>query len=141
MIALAAALALLLASPALAQVGVPNPAVDLPPPDVLPFGSAPHPFNNPHPMMPGAGPGTAATRALGSVVRYIDVAPQPVLLSVWVPVPDGVPPRYETQYTVIPGYRIAETTTGFVYPERWTVEQPNRGVYVWRRLPAEFRPK
>ncbi len=98
--------------------------------------------NNPHPAMPWApnNPNINAN-AYGQVVRYIPVPPQPVEVVLSVPVPDGVPPRTETQVQEIPGYYITETTTGFYYPERWTLQQVNAGVYQWVRLPPEFRRK
>ena len=36
---------------------------------------------------------------------------------------------------------VAETTTGYWYPERWGLQQLNVGVYRWVKLPAEFRRK
>jgi hypothetical protein len=39
----------------------------------------------------------------------------------------------------VPGYVVTQTTLGYDYPERWTLEQPSVGVYQWRLLPAEFR--
>ena len=47
----------------------------------------------------------------------------------------------QKQVQEIPGYVIAETTTGYYYPERWTLQQLNVGVYQWVQLPAEFRRK
>ncbi len=42
------------------------------------------------------------------------------------------------ELVTVPGYYIAETTTGYYYFERWTLEQANYGVYQWRLLPAQF---
>jgi hypothetical protein len=75
----------------------------------------------------------------GQVVRYIPVPPQPVSLTVHVPVPEGVPPKTEQQMVEVPGYYVTETTTGFYYPERWTIQQTGAGVYQWVKLPPDFK--
>ena len=100
-------------------------------------------INNPHPAMPWAGYANPNMGAFnyGQVVQYITVPPQPVELELMVPVPDGVPTQTQKLVQEIPGYVIAETTTGFYYPERWTLQQLNVGVYQWVQLPAEFRRK
>ena len=95
--------------------------------------------NNPHPNMPWS-PNTPRVD-YGQAVQYILVPPQQVSISVYVPVPEGVPPRTGQQTVEIPGYYVTETTTGFWYPERWTLQQLNVGVYQWVQLPAEFRRK
>ena len=71
----------------------------------------------------------------------IPVAPQNVTLDVAVPGGAGAPPQTRRQVVKIPGYYVTETTTGYYYPERWTIDQLNVGVYQWRRLPAQFRRK
>ena len=114
-------LVLLLAGTALGQVGNPTDF-----------------SNNPHPGMPWS-PGMQA--AYGTVVRYIPVAAQRVSLDIAVSTPAGVPPQTRRQVVEIPGYYVVETTTGYYYPERWTVDQLNVGVYQWRKLPPEFRRK
>src|SRR5436189_186477 len=97
----------------------------------------------------------------GTVIQYIPVPPQQVVIQVPVPLPAGAPaqaqeppgvpaqsrgeersaPAQTQEQTVeIPGYYVAETTTGYWYPERWTLQQQN-GVYQWVKLPAEFRKK
>lgn len=97
-------------------------------------------LNNPHPAMPWVWNG--ATRVdYGQVVRYIEVPAQQVVLTLAVPLPDGVPSRTERQVQTIPAYYVTETTTGYWYPERWTLRQLNVGVYQWAKLPAEFRRK
>ncbi len=95
---------------------------------------------NPHPGMTWAyyNPNLHGFEA-GQIVRYIEVPAQQVVLN--VPVPDGVPRRTEQQWQTIPGYYVTETTTGFLYPERWTITQLNAGVYQWVRLPALFQRK
>ena len=77
----------------------------------------------------------------GTVVQYITVPSQPLSLSLYAPVPEGVPPRTEQRVVEIPGYYVTETTTGYYFPGRWTLQQLNVGVYRWLWLPAEFRPK
>ena len=49
--------------------------------------------------------------------------------------------RLEPQVVTIPGYVLAETTNGYLYPQRWTLEQLNVGVYQWRLRPQEFQLK
>jgi hypothetical protein len=97
--------------------------------------------SNPHPGMPWSGITNPNSVDYGSVLRYISVAPQSVVIEVPAPVPDGLPRENVQQLVEIPGYQIVETTTGFYYPERWTLDQLNVGVYQWRRLQAEFRRK
>ena len=102
----------------------------------------------------GQGPGNPLPRSLprswpwpgnwgwvdhGRVIRYIEVPPQQVAVSVYVPGPGSFPGEYEQQVLEIPGYVIAETTTGYIYPQRWSLEQVNStGVYYWRVLPPLF---
>ncbi len=97
--------------------------------------------NNPHPTMPWSGITNPNRVDYGEVIRYIQVPPQPVTIEVYVPRPEGLPRQTQQQVVQVPSYYIAETTTGYYYPERWTIEQLNIGVYQWRRLPAEFRRK
>jgi hypothetical protein len=77
----------------------------------------------------------------GTVIRSILVPPQSTVVEVPAATPDGVPREMVRQVVEIPGYQIVETTTGFYYPPRWTLDQLNVGVYAWRRLEPEFRPK
>jgi len=95
-------------------------------------------INNPHPALPWA-PGRRID--YGEAIRYIEVPAQSVVVMVPVRLPDGVPPRIEPQVQTIPGYYITETTTGYWYPERWTIQPLNIGGYQWARLPQEFRRK
>jgi hypothetical protein len=94
--------------------------------------SPPHP-TNPWNIYSGTGQ--------GQVIRYIPVPPQPVTIEVPVDVPAGVPPQTQQQTLEIPGYTVTETTTGYFYPERWTLQQTGAGVYTWQKLPQEFRRK
>jgi hypothetical protein len=98
-------------------------------------------INNPHPTMPWTGITSPSAVDYGTPVRYIPVAPQPVTIETLAPTPEGVPTRMVPQVVEIPGYQIVETTTGFYYPDRWTLDQLNVGVYQWRRVPGEFRRK
>ncbi len=77
----------------------------------------------------------------GQVIRYIAVPPQDVIVAVAAPSAETAPFELQDTVVTIPGYYITETTTGYVYPVRWTLDQLNVGVYQWRLLPAEFRQK
>lgn len=101
--------------------------------ETIPFADEPNRANNAHPMMPAAG--------LGYAVRQHWVPPTPVAMQVYVPAPGGVPASYQTQVAQVPGFFVTETTTGFVYPERWVIDQLNVGVYQWRKLPVQFVPR
>ena len=79
--------------------------------------------------------------AYGTVVRYLPVAAQRVTLDVAVSTPGSVSTQMQRQVVEIPGYYVTETTTGYYYPERWTIDQLNVGVYQWRKVPPEFRRK
>jgi hypothetical protein len=98
--------------------------------ETVPFGDEPHVANNAL-----YGPG------LGLAVRQLWVPPQPVVMQVYVPVPGGVTPTYQAMQAQVPGFWFVETTTGFVYPERWVIDQLNVGVYQWRKVPAQFVPR
>lgn len=97
--------------------------------------------NNPHPAMPWSGITNPNKPNYGQVVRYIQVPARQVVIEVLTPTPEGLPRQSQRQVVEVPGYAIAQTTTGFYYPERWTIEQVGVGVYQWRRLPAEFKRK
>jgi len=104
-----------------------------------PFTGEPNHLNNPYPTQPWNQLGVGRVD-YGQVVQYIAVPPQQAVLSLYVPLPDGVPPQTRQEIVEIPDYYVAETTTGYWYPERWTLQQQN-GVYQWVKLPAEFRKK
>jgi hypothetical protein len=111
-----------------------------------------------HPVLPwGLGIATPQgqllnyTHALpGRFVRDIWVQETPVVVDVMVALPSRpddareaateskVDPQYGVvrQTFTVPGYYVRETTVGFLYPERWVLDQS----YTWRLLPAEFRP-
>ncbi|HSB61794.1 MAG TPA: hypothetical protein VLI67_08745 [Vicinamibacteria bacterium] len=96
---------------------------------------------NPHPTMPWGGVSSPTNVDYGTPVRYVIVPAQPVTIEVTPPVPEGVAAQKVQQVVEIPSYQVVETTTGYYYPERWTLERANVGVYQWRKLPAEFRRK
>jgi hypothetical protein len=101
--------------------------------ETVPFGDEPHRLNNAHPMLPNAG--------LGYAVSQVWVPAQPIAMQVYVPAPNGVPATYQTQFAQIPGFYVTETTTGYLYPERWVMDQLSVGVYQWRKAPAQFVPR
>ena len=105
-----------------------------------PFTGEPNHLNNPYPTQPWNQLGVGRVD-YGQVIQYIAVPPQQAVLSLYVPLPDGVPPQTREEIVEIPGYYVAETTTGYWYPARWTLWQLNLGVYQWVALPAEFRRK
>ncbi len=100
-------------------------------------------IRNPHPTMPWSGFSNPNMGGFdyGQAIRYIPVPPQLVEIDVPLPQPEGVPPRTQKQVQQIPGYYVTETTTGFFYPEHWTLQQVNVGAYQWVRIPATFQPK
>jgi hypothetical protein len=55
--------------------------------------------------------------------------------------PTATVPQVLSQQVTVPGYYVRETTTGYHYPERWTIEQTGPNAYHWRRLPAQFVPR
>ncbi len=137
--------------PAAAQVGLPNPQTPtfvirpvpggpfrvVPPGtpfsrETNPFTDEPHAFNNPHPMLPNAG--------LGYAVRQVWMPPRPVVMQVYLPMPEGIPGQYQTMYAEVPGFYVTETTTGVVIPERWVLDEVTGGVYQWRKAPVQFVP-
>ena len=120
-----------------------------------------------HPSLPWSG----ITTPEGQLIRYIYVAPQSVTLQYLVPgalasappaeepapgaegqgetkppadaTPRETPPAPQIvqQQVTVPGYYVRETTVGFHYPDRWTIEQAGPNDYRWRQLPAQFVPK
>jgi hypothetical protein len=107
-----------------------------------PFTSDPNHLNNAYPTLPWAfyNPNVGGWD-YGAVVQYIPVPPQPVVIQVPVVLADGEPLQIRQETVEIPGYYVAETTTGYWYPERWTLEQRGAGVYQWVRVPGEFQRK
>lgn len=99
------------------------------------------PRDFPIPMHPWYGVMDPRRVNYGKVIRYIQVRPRRVAVTGYVPAPGSLPGQYRQQVARIPGYIITETTTGYIYPQRWTVQQVNAGVYQWRVLRSEFRLK
>ncbi len=101
---------------------------------------APSPTGPPHPSMPWSGPWAPGSAGYGTVVRYIQVPPQQVEIE--VPAAEaGGSGEVQKQVVEIPGYVITETTTGFIYPQRVTLQQTGPGVYQWVTLPQQFQPR
>ena len=96
------------------------------------------PTSPPHPNMPW-NPNNPNRALYGDFVRYVEVAPQQVTIQ--VPLKDGPPGQTQSQIVEIPGYTVAETTTGYWYPQRPTLVQVAPGAYQWQTLPAEFKRK
>ena len=97
---------------------------------------------SPHPTMPWSGlPHRGSGVNYGQMVRYIEVPPQPIALPVFVPGPGSFSGEFQPQLMEIPGYVVTETTTGYLYPERWSLQEVTQGVYQWVRLPQQFQPK
>ena len=101
---------------------------------------APTPTSPPHPTMPWSGPWAPGSAGYGTVVRYIQVAPQQVEIEVPAPEAEGSG-EMQRQVVEIPGYIITESTTGFIYPPRVTLQQTGPGVYQWVTLPEQFQSK
>jgi hypothetical protein len=98
--------------------------------ETVPFTDEPHRDNN---LLFGLG--------TGAPVRQFWVPPRPVVMQVYVPVPGEITPKYQTMVAEAPGFYVTQTTTGYIYPERWVVDQLNVGVYQWRKAPALFVPR
>ncbi|MBI2153826.1 MAG: hypothetical protein HYV92_09070 [Candidatus Rokubacteria bacterium] len=95
----------------------------------------------PHPTNPWTGV-TNPNRAIqGSVIGYIQIPSQQVVIQVYVPGPGSFSGGYEAQVIEIPGYVVAETTTGYIYPPRWGLQEVTPGVYQWVPLPEQFQAK
>ena len=99
------------------------------------------PNDFPTPTQPWYGVPSPMRGNYGSVVQYIQIPPQQVLIQVYVPGPGSFSGEYEQQVIEIPGYVVAETTTGYIYPPRWSVQQLTPGVYQWVALPEQFQAK
>ncbi len=94
----------------------------------------PHPSTNPYRL-------EADLATYGQVVRYIEVPPQQVAVPLYVSGPGSFSGGYEPQVVEIPGYVVTETTTGYIYPQRLSLEQVTYGVYQWRVFPRAFTRK
>lgn len=99
------------------------------------------PNDFPIPTEPSFGLPNPNRGVYGKVVRYLRVPPRQVILSVYVPGPGSVPGQYQQQVVEIPGYVVTETTTGYLYPVRLSLQQVAVGMYRWVRAPQQFRRK
>ncbi len=119
----------------------------------------PSPTAAPHPNHPWS-----LYNPQGQVIRYIQVPPQQVAIDVPAPPAPAAastetpaegdkpaeadrpaetprPPQPQRQVLEIPGYIVTETTAGYIYPERWTLQRTAAGGLTWVRLPAQFQRK
>ena len=94
----------------------------------------PYPNTNPYRR-------AADSATYGQVTGYVEVPPQQVVILVYVPGPGSFSGEYEPQVIEIPGYVVTETSTGYIYPPRWGVQQVTPGVHQWVALPQQFQPK
>ena len=94
----------------------------------------PHRSTNPYRM-------GADAVTYGQVVGYVEVPPQQVVINAYVPGPGSFSGEFQPQLLEIPGYLVTETSTGYLYPERWGLQEVTQGVYRWVRLPQQFQPK
>lgn len=101
--------------------------------ETIPFNGEPHRLNNAHPMLPNAG--------LGYALQYVQVPTQQIVLPVYVPGPGSFPGEFQSQVVEIPGYVVTETTTGYIYPVRWGLQEVTVGMYQWVTLPQQFQSK
>jgi hypothetical protein len=146
---------LLVTAPAWAQVGNVNPnvpvTITVPPPPgspagtpsttrpSVPFTGEPNQLNNPFPTLLNAG--ISGTGGYGVPIRHIYMPAQAVPIVVYVAAQEVTGDQWVTQYTELPGYVVTETTLGYLYPDRWALYSPARGVYQWQRVPAVFQSK
>lgn len=131
----------LLALPVLAHGAgpTPPPSGGNPGAGLAPSALTTSPYDFPHPTMPWNG--LVRPDVYGQVIRYVQVPPQQVTVTVAGPSAETAPFHLQAQVVTIPGYVFAETTNGYLYPQRWMLEQLNVGVYQWRLRPPEFRLK
>src|SRR5256885_492275 len=80
-------------------------------------------------------------RAKRSPIRQIYIPPQAVQIVVYAPEQEVTGDQWVAQYTELPGYYVTETTLGYLYPDRWTLSSPAKGLYQWQRVPAGFQRK
>lgn len=122
------------------------PAPNQPIPQFVPIpggppGSLGWNANTIHPTMPWVGvPGPSRVNQ-GTIVGYIEVPPQQVVVNVYVPGPGSFSGGFEPQLFEIPGYVVMETTTGYLYPARVGLREITLGVFNWVTEPPGFQPK
>jgi hypothetical protein len=128
-----AALVLLLSAPAGAQLGRPNPFTLSPGSEAQPFGTEPHPLNNHHPAEPWGAP----WMTMDPAVRVIEVPARTVALPMQAAEPGSSPGAVELRQVTLPGYRVTETTRGWIVHAHWGV-QPAGNIYYWTWRPTYF---
>ncbi len=134
---LALALAAACAAPAQAQMGqvnlFPTPNLPLAPPSL----NSPSQLNNPFPSLPW-GWNIAPPPDYGRLVLTWEIPDEIYVLDTLVPQPGSLPPIWTQVPVTVPGYTVAETTTGYLYPGRWTVVPAGAGGYRWQWMPPAF---
>src|SRR5207244_3542598 len=78
----------------------------------------------------------------GVPIRQIYIPPQAVQIVVYAPEQEVTGDQWVAQYTELPGYYVTETTLGYLYPDRWTLSSPAKGLPVAARtrgVPAQVR--
>ena len=116
----------------------PNPGSNTPPTQGNVTG---FPNTFPHPINPWTGVTNPNRGFQGSVIGYIQVPPQQVVVNVYVPGPGSLSGGFEPQLFEIPGYVVTETTTGYVYPARVGLREVTPGVFNWVTDPPGFQPR
>jgi hypothetical protein len=101
-----------------------------------PFGTQPHPFNNPHPALPWAGP----WMGIDLPVRVVEMPARTVVLPMDAAQPGSPPSAVQWRAVTLPGYTVTETVRGWVVHEHWGVE-PAGEVYHWAWRPTYFVAK
>src|SRR2546422_4499100 len=82
-----------------------------------PFTGEPNHLNNAYPTQPWNQLGVGRVD-YGQVIQYIAVPPQQAVLSLYVPLPDGVPPQTREEIVEIP--RSEERRVGKECRSRWS---------------------
>lgn len=113
----------------------------IPPHPTMPWFGLPYPVGADYGIVPNRPPKAQDVWLYGTVVRYIEVPPQQVVINTFLAGPGSFSGEYQEQVVEIPGYIVTETTTGYLYPARTVLEQPTPGVYQWRVLPKFFTRK
>jgi len=107
----------------------------------MPWFGLPYPGGADYGTVPNRLPKAQDVSLYGTVIGYIQVPPQQVAVPMYVPGPGSFSGEYEQQTVEIPGYTVTETTTGYLYPQRLSIEQVAPGMYHWRVLPPFFTRK
>jgi hypothetical protein len=119
----------------------PNPFPMIHRPLQPPSLTVPGTSNNPHSTLPW-GDGRLFVPQAGTLIRYWTVPDSTYTVEMAVAQPGSLPPVIQTRVVTLPGYVVAETTRGYLYPGRWTLTQAGFGgpsQLQW--LPPAFYPK